>query len=142
MVMMQLHYAKGDVARAIEVGRTSLADEEAALGEDHPALSSALTNLAKVLSAHGEAEEALQLRRRAAALKAATYPPDHPENARAQLHLALSLAQLERDAEASEALRRAIPVLEASAGRDTSDLDTARGLLAQLDGATTAAPPD
>ncbi len=77
-----LELTRGDHDRAIGQLRLGLELRAAALGDDHPALASSLSNIGMVLVGHREFDEALAAFERALAIRETHYGPDHPAVAR------------------------------------------------------------
>ena len=72
-------YRAGKYAEAIEIAKRSLAFSEKQLGPDHPAVGTALNNLALLYRAQGRYGEDEPLYKRSLALRKTALGPDHPD---------------------------------------------------------------
>ncbi|WP_330186196.1 tetratricopeptide repeat protein [Dactylosporangium sp. AC04546] len=137
-------HSQGRYWQASTYQRRALVITEAALGPDHPATATRLSNLAGSLQELGRAGEAEPLQRRALAITEAALGPDHPTTATSLSNLALSLQTLGRAGEAERLQRRALAITEAALGPDHPDtatrLDNLAGSLRDLGRAGEAEP--
>ncbi len=118
-----LHLVLGEVAIAQgQLGAARLHLEacrdlrERYLGEQHPMIAEALSNLAVVVDLQGESRSALKLYRRALALREAHLRPDHPSIAATLNGLGGVLARLGEASESEAVYARALEIDRAAFG--------------------------
>ena len=98
--------------------RRALAIWEAAVGENHPKVASALSNLANLLHATNRLAEAEPLMDRALTIDEKCFSSDHPRVAIRLNNLAIFLDSAKRPTEAEPLMRRALEIFTASLGPD------------------------
>jgi tetratricopeptide (TPR) repeat protein len=98
--------------------RRVLEIKEAALGEVHVDVASAVGNLAGVVRMRGKPEEAEKLARRALEIRRELLPADHPQVAASYATLANSLEELGRHAEVLPLRERVVEIVEKRYGED------------------------
>jgi hypothetical protein len=81
-------------AQAIQVGEPLLADQERALGPDHPDTLTSRNNLAEAYQDAGRAAEAIPLHERTLADRERVLGPDHPDTLQSRNNLATARAAL------------------------------------------------
>ena len=123
----------GHVDRALELFTRSLELDLRLLGDQHPAVASALTNLSTAQSSHGDHDAATRGLERSLAILEHEFGPDHPEVATTLNNLAQSkLAQ--GDLEAAHALHtRALALRERVLREDHPDIAISLNNLADLE---------
>lgn len=107
-----LHEARGDLALAEAVYRSTLADRERELGDGHPDLLPHLANLAAVLRAGHRFEDAEPLCRRALAIAEDRFGDEHPATPACIDRLAALRYAVHDYAEAEDLYRRGLTLSE------------------------------
>ncbi len=97
----------GELETAEQLARDALAVYEYQLGDEHPALALASSELANILSKQGELEEAEALHRRTLDLQLRTYGESHPDVTASYNNLGANLIRQSSFAEALEAFTTA-----------------------------------
>ena len=126
---LQVHARLTDARLLLE---RALAIDEAAYGPDHPAVATALNNLALILRDLGQPEAARPLQERALAIDEAAYGPDHPDVATDLNNLATILRDLGQPEGARPLQERALAITEAAYGPDHPTVATRLNNLAQI----------
>ncbi|HXT22164.1 MAG TPA: serine/threonine-protein kinase, partial [Thermoanaerobaculia bacterium] len=105
---------RGELARAEELARSSLADYEATVAPESPAIPSAKLIIGRVVLARGRAAEALPLIESAVAARRKAMGEEHYETAAAKSLLAQALLETGDVARAQALLEEALPVQSAA----------------------------
>jgi tetratricopeptide (TPR) repeat protein len=125
-------YRAGKFSEAIPLARQVLATWEKVLGRDHPAVATALNNLATLYNEQGDYAEAEPLYKRALTIYEKALAPDHPDVARVLSNLATLYKEQGRYAEAEPLYKRALAIDEKALGPDDTDVATDLNALAEL----------
>ena len=117
-------------AQAIVIGERLLADQEQALGPDHPDTLRSRNNLANTYRAAGRTEEAITLDEQVLAARERVLGPDHPDTLRSRNNLAIDYQDADRTEEAISLHEQALAARERVLGPDHHDTLTSRNNLA------------
>jgi CHAT domain-containing protein/tetratricopeptide (TPR) repeat protein len=126
-------YGAGKYAEATDVAKRSLAVAEQQYGPEHPAVSTALNNLAMLYGTQARYAEAEPLYKRSLAISEKVVGADHPFVAVAINNLATLYANQARYAEAEPLVRRALAIREKELGRDHPDVAVTLNNLASIE---------
>jgi serine/threonine protein kinase len=132
-VATTMHRKRGALPEALASGRRAVSLYESAFGPVHPAVATALDQLATALVDAGEFDDALELGARVLEMRRTTLGDDHPLVGLALANLGFAHYEGHQYDEGDELLRQAVEALERSVGPD--DLDIAgvlntRGIIA------------
>ncbi len=123
--------ALGDSAvQATVVGESLVADEERAVGPDHPDTLASRNMLANAYRDAGRIPEAIALHERTLADRERTLGPDHPQTLASRNNLATAYQDADRADDAVTLLERTLADMERSLGPDHPDTLASSGNLA------------
>jgi CHAT domain-containing protein/tetratricopeptide (TPR) repeat protein len=121
---VQTLYSQGKYAEATEIAKRSLALAQKKFAPDHPAVGTALNNLALLYESQGHYAEAEPLYKRALAILEKSLGPDRPDVGKSLSNLAQLYSAQGRYAEAEPLFKRALAIDEKALGADHLDFAT------------------
>ena len=122
--------ALGDSAQAIAVGEPLIADQEQALGADHPETLAARNNLANAYQMAGRMDEAIALHEQVLADRERVLGPDHPDTLASRKNLADASRAADPASEAIALHEQVLADREQALGPDHPDTLASRNNLA------------
>jgi eukaryotic-like serine/threonine-protein kinase len=123
----------GRNAEAVEEGAAVLVSQEAALGPEHPDLSSTLVNMASAHRARGDLDRAVALAERALAIQEKAWGADHLWLATTLVNLAQYRLEQGDAAHAAVDAQRALALQRASLGDEHGDMAHALVVLGRIE---------